>query len=38
MSPDRRPLRERVRLDPDSPQAQYTLALVLFSRAERKWQ
>jgi tetratricopeptide (TPR) repeat protein len=31
-------LREGVRLDPTSDQAQYTLALVLFSRAEREWQ
>jgi tetratricopeptide (TPR) repeat protein len=31
-------LREAVRLDADSVQAQYTLALVLFSRAEREWQ
>jgi tetratricopeptide (TPR) repeat protein len=31
-------LREGVRLDPNSDQAQYTLALALFSRAEREWQ
>jgi tetratricopeptide (TPR) repeat protein len=30
-------LREAVRLEPDSAKAQYTLALVLFSRAEREW-
>ena len=31
-------LREAVRLEPDSAQARYTLALVLFSMAEREWQ
>ena len=28
-------LREAVRLDPESPQAQYTLALILFTRREK---
>jgi tetratricopeptide (TPR) repeat protein len=31
-------LREGVRLDPDSAKAHYTLALALFSRAEKEWQ
>ena len=30
-------LREAVRIEPDSAQAQYTLALAVFARAERQW-